>query len=285
VRRSFPPSVSSEIVRIACTLPVERGRAICLWNCREIAAQLVAEGVVSAISAQTVRRILQSHRLKPWRVHYWMRKRAPRDDAFIARTREICDLYTRELRDDEVVLSVDEKTSIQPRLRLAPTRPACPGRPVEIEHEYARDGALNLFAALDTRTGQVWGKTYERKRQVEFIDFLEHLDASIPAHVRTIRIVCDNVSVHHGKEARKWLAAHPRFVLHFTPVHCSWMNQIEQWFSILQRQCLRLGNFADKPELATGIETFIEEWNSGAHPFKWTEKSFEKVLNKATRAA
>lgn len=279
--RSFPPTVAAEAVRIACTLPAQLGRAICLWTCRQIAAQLVADGVIIAISAQTVQRILMHHRLKPWRVHYWMRKKAPRDADFIARTRNICELYTRKLRRDEVVLCVDEKTSIQPRPRLSPTRPACPGRPVELEHEYRRDGALNLIAALNTRTGDVIGKCYPRKRQVEFIDFLEHVAATIPARIRTIHIVCDNVSTHHGKLLRAWLAEHPRFVFHFTPVHCSWMNQIEQWFSILQRQCLRVSDFADKPVLEARIGQFIGEWNSGAHPFEWTENSFKKVLAKA----
>jgi hypothetical protein len=281
--RVFPPYVGAEIVRIACTMPRQLGRAICLWTCREIAAQLVADGVVPAISAQTVQRVLQSHKLKPWRVHHWLNPKKPRDEAFVARTKEICDLYTRQLRDDEVVLCVDEKTSIQPRPRVAPTRPACPGRPVEVEHEYRRDGALHLFAALNTRSGEVVGRCYRRKRQIEFIDFLESLETTIPALIKTIHIVCDNVSVHHGKAVQAWLKKHRRFVFHFLPVHCSWMNQIEQWFSILTRQCLRIPHFDDKADLEARLGQFIDEWNIDGHPFAWQEKSFEKVLAKAER--
>lgn len=273
-----------ELVRIACQMPDEIGRSLSLWTSGELARQLVREGVVASISAQTVQRILSHHRLKPWRSHVWMRKQAPRDADFIARTKAICDLYTRPLGPHEVVLSVDEKTSIQPRTRLAPTQPAQPGRPVQVEHEYRRCGAVNLFAAFNTRTGKVLGKTYGRKRQVEFIDFLEYVDLETPPEVTTIHILCDNVSTHHGKLTRAWLEKHPRFQFHFTPVHCSWMNQVEQWFSILQRNRLRIPNFADLNDLAQKIQQFVGEWNQIAVPFGWTPDSFSKVLAKAEAA-
>ena len=99
-----------------------------------------------------------------------------------------------------------------------------------------------------------------------------------------VHLVCDNVSVHHGKKVRRWLARHPRFVMHFTPVHCSWMNPVEQWFSILRRKRLRVPNFADVPALARAIRQFIAEWNETAHPFHWTGSSFEKILAKAEAA-
>jgi len=270
-----------ELVRLACQMPDDVGRSLSLWNSAELARELMREGVVASISAQTVHRILSHHRLKPWRSHVWMRRQAPRDADFIARTREICDLYTRPLGPHEVVLSVDEKTSIQPRTRLAPTQPAQPDRPVQVEHEYKRCGAVNLFAAFNTRSGKVLGKTYGRKRQVEFIDFLETVDREIPPEVTIIHVLCDNVSTHHGKLVRAWLQKHPRFQFHFTPVHCSWMNQVEQWFSILQRNRLRIPNFADLKDLAEKIQRFISEWNQIAAPFAWTPTSFSKVLAKA----
>ena len=96
-----------------------------------------------------------------------------------------------------------------------------------------------------------------------------------------IHVVGDNVSIHHGKLVRAWLAAHPRFQMHFTPVHCSWMNQVEQWFSILQRKRFRAPNFADLADLEAKMLAFIDEWNETAHPFKWTAESFDKVLRKA----
>ncbi len=280
-RPIFPPLVAIEIVRIACTMPDELGRSLNLWTCADIARQLIATGVVDAIAPSTVQRILAAHKLKPWRSHYWLRAKAPRDADFIARTRAISEIYTRPLADNEIVLCVDEKTSLQPRIRLAPSKPAMPGRPVQIEHEYKRAGALNLFAALDTRSGHVYGMCFRRKRQVEFIQFLQHLDAAIPAAITHIHIVCDNLKTHSGKETRKWLAAHPRFEMHFTPVHCSWMNQVEQWFSILQRKRLAKPDFADLDHLANRIAAFIDEWNTTAEPFDWTTQSFAKIIAKA----
>lgn len=282
--RAFPPDVAMELVRLACEMPDKVGRSLSQWDCTALAQELVRRGVVESISPQVVRRMLKHHRLKPWRNHYWLRQRAPRDQAFIDRTREICDLYTRELMPHEAVLCVDEKTSIQPRTRLAPTRPAAPGFPILIEHEYERKGALNLFAAFDTRCGKVYGKTYSRKRQIEFIDFLTHLDQTLPPEITAIHIVCDNVSTHHGRLVREWLAEHPRFQFHFLPVHCSWMNQVEQWFGILQRKRLKISDFADLQDLRDKIASFIAQWNWTAHPFKWTANSFTKVLAKAEAA-
>jgi transposase len=265
---------------MACERPDDRGRSLSLWDCRELARQLAAEGVVSGISPETVRRVLEHHHLKPWRQHLWLSPKVPRDAAFAAAVREISDLYTRPLRADEMVLCVDEKTSLQPRPRKSPTLAAQPERPVRVEHEYGRCGALNLFAAFDTRTGKVYGRTAERKRQVEFIAFLEQLDREIPASITTIHVVLDNLRMHKGKQVQAWLAKHPRFVFHHPPVHCSWMNQVEQWFSILQRKRLRIADFADKAALAERLQAFIAEWNQVAHPFKWSTKSVAKVMAK-----
>ena len=124
----------------------------------------------------------------------------PRDEAFRQTVRNICDLYTRPLAPHERVLCVDEKTSLQPRTRTSSTRPArVPNEPVRLEHEYVRKGALNLFAAFDTRTGELTGILRPRKRQVEFIELLEAIDRSTPAEITLIHVICDNVSIHHGK--------------------------------------------------------------------------------------
>ena len=235
---------------------------------------------MDSISASSVQRILASEKLKPWRVHHWLSSKVPRDDQFRETARNVCDLYTRPLGPHERVLSLDEKTSLQPRTRTSPNRPARTGNaPVVVEHEYVRKGALNLFAAFDTRTGRVIGMLRKRKRQVEFIELLEAIARATPPSVTLIHLLCDNLSIHNGKLARAWLAAHPRFRMHFTPVHCSWMNQVEQWFSILQRKRLRAPNFADLNDLDAKILAFIDEWNEISHPFQWTAKSFEKVLN------
>src|SRR5262249_20342982 len=277
---SFPPSVALQLVKVACERPDQLGRSLSQWDCVELARQLDRDGIVASISAATVRRILSSHQLKPWRHHLWLSPKVPRDAAFRQTIREIVDCYTRPLGAHEMVLCVDEKTSLQPRTRKSPTRPAQPGRPVQVEHEYERKGALNLFAAFDTRTGKVYGHTAERKRQKEFIEFLEMLDRDIPAAITTIHIVLDNLRMHKGKQVQAWLAKHPRFVFHHPPVHCSWMNQVEQWFSILQRKRLAIADFADKAELAERLQAYIKEWNEVAHPFKWTTKSVTKIMAK-----
>jgi DDE superfamily endonuclease len=271
--------VAIHVVRLACERPETLGRSLSQWDCRELARQLIVEGIVEDISAATVRRILRAHKLKPWRCHLWLYPKSPRDAAFYATVSELIDLYTRPLHEDEMVLSVDEKTSLQPRPRRQPTQPAQPPNiPNRFEHEYKRAGALHLFTAFDTRSGRVYGHCAERKRQPEFIAFLEQLDCAIAASITTIHVVCDNVSTHHGQEVRKWLFQHPRFRFHFTPVHCSWMNQVEQWFSILQRKRLRIVDFESKDHLRAKIDQFIDEWNQQAHPFNWSTKSVAKVM-------
>lgn len=254
------------------------------WDCMELARKLVADGVVTSISPQTVGRILNHHRLKPWRKHLWLSHDVPRDAAFAACVQHIVDLYTRPLAAHEAVLCVDEKTSLQPRTRLSPTLPARPDLPVRVEHEYQRKGALNLFAAFDTRTGKVYARTAERKRQVEFIAFLEQVDREVPAEKTTIHIVLDNLRMHKGKKVQAWLTQHTRFVFHHPPVHCSWMNQVEQWFSILQRKRLAIADFADKAALSDRLLAFVSHWNEYAHPFNWSTKSVAKVMAKCQLA-
>src|SRR5918997_683533 len=239
-RRRFPPEVALHLVHRACELPEQAGRSLSQWDCTELARQLVIDAVVAAISPQTVQRMLADNRLKPWRHHVWLHPRTPRDATFAAHVRAVADLLTRPLAAHEVVLSLDEMTSLQPRPRRVATRPAQPGRPLQVEHEYPRAGATHLFA--------------------------------------------DNVSVHHGKLVQQWLAAHPRFVAHFTPVHCSWMNPVEQWFGILRRKRLRSPNFPDLATLQRAILQFIAEWNEIAHPFRWTTASFDKILAKVDAA-
>lgn len=277
--RVFPPIVAAHLVKLACELPDLCGRSLSTWDCGELARALVRDGVTDSISASSVQRILASQKLRPWRVHHWLSPKVPRDDAFRAAVHNICDLYTCPLERNERVLCLDEKTSLQPRPRTSPNRPARPdGVPVRVEHEYMRKGALNLFAAFDTRTGEVTAILRRRKRQAEFIELLEKIDRETPESITVIHLICDNVRIHHGKLVEAWLAKHPRFWMHFTPVHCSWMNQIEQWFSILVRKRLRAPNFTDVAQLEELVLQFVREWNEIATPFRWTPKSFAKVL-------
>jgi len=272
--------VALHAVKIACERPDVCGRSLSVWDCQEIARQLIAETIVLAISGESVRKMLRSHRLKPWCYRMWLSPKVPRDAAFREVVERLCALYTRPLLPHEQVWCLDEMTSLQPRPRKSPTLPARPDCPVRVEQEYQRCGALNLLAAFDTRSGQVVGVTAERKRQVEFLQLLERLDAQISTAVTAVYLVLDNVPMHAGKKVQAWLQQHPRFILVHPPVHCSWMNQVEQWFSILRRKRLKVVDFADKTDLAAKLMAFIAEWNERAHAFNWTTKSFEKILSK-----
>jgi len=253
--RVFPPIVAAHLVKLACELPDDLARSLSTWTSAELAKTLIRDGIVDAISSSSVQRILASQKLRPWRVHHWLSSAVPRDEAFRAAIRTICSLYTRQLAAHERVLCADEKTSLQPRTRTSANRPArSPNKPVRLEHEYVRKGALNLFAAFDTRSGRVTGILRDRKRQIEFIELLELIDRTTPAEITLIHVILDNSSIHHGMAVRAWLTAHPRFQMHFTPVHCS---------------------------LEAKVLAFIDEWNESAHPFNWTAASFERVLRRA----
>jgi hypothetical protein len=202
-----PPIVATYLVKLACELPDDVARSLSTWDCAELCKKLIDDGVVDSISPSSVRRILASHKLRPspWRVHHWLSSDVPRDEAFRQAVRNVCDLYTRQLGAHERVLSVDEKTSLQPRTRTSATRPThVPNAPVRVEHEYVRKGALNLFAAFDTWSGRVTnsrGVLRPRKRQVEFIELLEKVDRETPAEITLIHLVADNISIHRGKLA------------------------------------------------------------------------------------
>ena len=173
-----------------------------------------------------------------------------------------------------MVLCVDEKPvygapdTQSPHLGRT-TGPTRPGRT-----RVHAQGSPEPLCRFDTRTGKVYATTAERKRQVECIAFLEHVDREIVPAITTIHVILDNVRMHKGKQVQAWLAKHPRFVLHFPPVHCSWMNV--RRFSILQRKRLQIADFADKKHLAERLMAFVAEWNEHAHPFRWSTKSAVK---------
>jgi hypothetical protein len=281
-RACFPPEVAIHVVRLAGERPDMLGRSLSPWDGAALARQRIAAELVEAISVATVRRIVASHQLKPWRHHRWRSPKHPWDAALYATVSERIDLYTRPLQDDEMVLSIDEKTSVQPRCRAHPTSPAPPGNiPTRHEHEDTRGGALHVFAAFDTRSGQVFGQGSPCKRQQECMTFLEQLDREMAQQIKTIHLVCNHVSTHHGQAVCKWVAKHARVVCHFTPVHGSWMKQVAPWFSILQRNRLRIADFASTEHLDAQLSQFIGEWNQHAHPFHWSTTSVAKVMAKA----
>jgi transposase len=168
-----------------------------------------------------------------------------------------------------LVLSVDEKTAIPARSRRHPTKPVGVGRPERQEFEYRRHGTACLMAALDVHSGEVIATDALRNDSTNFIAFLEEIDAQVPKR-RTIHLILDNGSSHVSKATTAWLAEHARFVVHHTPKHASWLNQVELFFSILTRRLLRRGEFDSRDDLVAKIMGFIDNHNHTAKPFRWT---------------
>jgi hypothetical protein len=235
-RPVFPPAVALYGVKIACEQPDTVGRSLAQWESTALARQLGRDGVVESISPQTVQRMLAHHQLNPWRHHLGLSPTVPRDQGLAAQVQAIATRYTRPLEVWEMVVGVEEQTSVQPRPRTAPTLAAQPGVPVRVEQEDTRQGALNLLAGFDTRTGQVYATTASRTRQVEFIAFVEQVDQELPPTSPAMHRGLDHGTRHQGTQVHAWLAQHPRVIFHFPPVHGSGMNQVEQWVSIVHRK-------------------------------------------------
>ncbi|MFJ1847713.1 MULTISPECIES: IS630 family transposase [unclassified Streptomyces] len=169
-----------------------------------------------------------------------------------------------------VVLSIDEKTGITARSRKHPDRPGGPGRRTRRELEYVRHGTVSIITVLNVHTGQVLTETITRNDSDAVIRFLRLLDSAIAAG-QNIHLVVDNGSSHTSKKTRAWLAAHPRFYVHHTPKHASWLNQVEIFFSTLTRRILRRGQFASRIELAEKIDEFVLAYDqTDARPYRWT---------------
>jgi transposase len=234
------------------------------WSHRLIAEHLAGE---VGISASQIGRILADLDLKPHLVAGWLTR--PDDPDFAVRAMDVCGLYLHTPDDNALVLSVDEKTAIPARSRRYPTKRCAPGRVERREFEYRRHGTACLMAALNVHTGEVLATDALRNNADNFIRFLERIDADTPTEL-TIHLVMDNGSSHVAKKTRAWLGEHPRFVVHHTPKHASWLNQVELFFSILTRQLLRRGEFASRDDLVARIMAFIREHNRTAKPFAWT---------------
>ena len=190
------------------------------------------------------------------------------DPDFVAKAAEIVGLYMAP-PDNAVVLSVDEKPSIQALERAQGYLKRPNGRAmIGHSHDYKRNGTTTLFAALDVATGKVTGRHYKRRRRLEFLDFMNQVVAAYPD--REIHVIVDNLNTHKPKRDL-WLARHPNVHFHFTPTHASWLNQIESWFSILGRQSLRGASFHSVEQLRTHIDSFIDSYNQDARPFVWTK--------------
>jgi transposase len=238
---------------------------------RDLASQLSGKVLGDVISYSTVTRIWDAAELKPWRWHYWLTRTDPN---LIVKSRRICRLY-RYPPANGTLLCFDEKPAIQILERLTPDLPMQSGQILLREFEYGKHGTLDLLAALNVTTGWVFGRCYPRHRAVELVDFIDRLHHALPVEdYGVLHLVSDNSKTRTAPETQEWMETHPdRVTWHFLPTHASWLNQIELWFSILQRKCLARGSWCDYDELKRQIMTFIRTYNRlSAHPFRWTYK-------------
>jgi transposase len=233
------------------------------WTMEALAEVMNGHGV--GISASQVWRICRALDLKPWQVQSWM---TSHDPDFWERAGDVCGLYLNP-PENVVVWSVDEKTGMQAKSRINPTRPAMPGIPVRREFEYRRHGTAVLFAALNVHEGDVAGWVTDSTRSENFVEFLGDLVAQTPAGL-DLHCIVDNLKTHSTDLVEEFLDQHPHVHLHFTPTHASWLNQIELFFSILERRLLRRGEFGSVDELAGRVIAFIKDYNRRAAPFRWT---------------
>src|SRR5256714_981415 len=219
----------------------------------------------AGVSVSSVQRIWRAHGLQPHRVRQF---KLSNDPKFVTKLRDIVGLYVNP-PSHAMVLSVDEKSQIQALDRTQPGLPMKKGRAGTLTHDYKRHGTTTLFAALDVLEGKVIGRCMQRHRHQEFIRFLNAIEAEIPVG-KIIHVVLDNYATHKHPKVRAWLLRHPRFVFHFTPKSCSWLNAVETLFSRLTRRRLKRGVFRSIVELQAAINRFLAETNADPKPFVWT---------------
>lgn len=240
------------------------------WTCRSIAAE-------TNLSKSTVQRVWKAFGLQPHRQKHF---KISTDPFFVEKVRDIVALYLNP-PDHAVVLCVDEKSQIQALDRTQPTLPIGLGYVEGVTHGYVRNGTTTLFAALDIATGRVMTTCTKRHRHQEFLAFLRQIDASVPKKL-DVHLVVDNYATHKHPSVRRWLAARPRFHIHFTPTYSSWLNQVEIWFNIITQRAIRRGTFRSVRDLITKIETFVEHYNRQCQPFVWTATA-DSILEKLKR--
>ena len=240
------------------------------WSTRSMAKEV-------GLTQSAVLRIWQAFGLQPHRQETW---KLSTDPQFIDKVRDVVGLYLNP-PERAVVLCVDEKSQIQALDRTAPILPMLPGVPERATHDYRRAGTSSLYAALDLTTGKVIGRLHARHRAIEFKRFLQTLDREVPDHL-DVHLVLDNSSTHKTPAIRKWLLAHPRFVLHFTPTSSSWLNLVERWFAELTNKLLRRGAHRSVAALNRDVRAWIETWNDEPKPFVWT-KTADEILESIAR--
>jgi len=240
------------------------------WSTRSMAREV-------GLTQSAVLRIWRAFGLQPHRTETW---KLSKDPQFVDKVRDVVGLYL-DRPERAAVLCVDEKSQIQALDRSAPILPMLPGVPERATHDYRRAGTSSLYAALDITTGKVIGSLHARHRAIEFKKFLQTLDREVPTELE-VHLVLDNSSTHKTPAIQRWLTAHPRFVLHFTPTSSSWLNLVERWFAELTTKKLRRGAHRSVRQLNADIRAWIETWNDNPRPFVWT-KTADEILDSIAR--
>ncbi len=240
------------------------------WSVRAMAA-------TQKVSPATVQRIWKKHKLQPHRVESF---KFSTDPQFARKVRDIVGLYLNP-PDKAIVLSVDEKSQIQALDRTQPILPLRPGLPARQTHDYQRHGTTTLFAALNVLEGTVIGECRPRHRHQEFLRFLDRIEESVDARLE-VHLVLDNYATHKHPEVKKWLAARPRYHVHFTPTSSSWLNQVERWFAEITRKRIRRGTFRSVRELIQTIHDYIRRYNDNPQPFQWVA-SASRIIRKVNK--
>jgi transposase len=235
------------------------------WSTRSMAAEV-------GLTQNAILRIWHAYGLQPHRRENW---KLSKDPQFVDKVHDVVGLYLNP-PERAVVLCVDEKSQIQALDRTQPILPLRPGTPERVTHDYKRFGTSSLYAALDLASGQVISALHQRHRAIEFKKFLKAIDDQVPDGL-DVHLVLDNSSTHKTPQIKRWLAAHPRFVLHFTPTSSSWINLVERWFAELTTKLLQRGAHRSVNELNTDIRGWIADWNDNPKPFTWI-KSADEIL-------
>src|SRR5712671_7644129 len=262
VRPGAPRQIGDDRIERAVRLTLEEApKAATHWSSRMLAAK-------TGLSQSTVSRIWRAFGLKPHRAEGFQ---LSSDPLLIDKVRDIVGLYL-DPPHHALVLCVDEKSQIQALSRTQPVLPMRVGQLERRTHDYKRHGVTSLFAALDIATGNVLGKCYRRHRSLEFLDFLRKIDAAVPVDL-DIHLVLDNYGTHKTALIRQWLQKRPRYHLHFTPTHASWLNQVERWFALLTQRQIKRGSHTSVQELEAAIREFITTHNQQPKPFRWTKSA------------
>lgn len=277
-----------QIKALACEPPAAHDLPLSRFSVADLARQARQLGLVATISDSTVWRWLNEDAIRPWQHRCWI---FPRDPQFAPKAGRILDLYERvwqgqALRSDEYVLSTDEKTSIQARLRKHPTLPTAPGSPMRVEHEYKRCGAWAYLAALDVHRAKVFGRCERKSGIAPFERLVDQVMRQPPYNTaRRVFWIMDNGSSHRGaKCVARLQEKYPRLVPVHGPVHASWLNQIEIYFSIVQRKVLTPNDFPSLAAVEERLLAFQTHYETIAHPFEWkfTRRDLARLLNKIT---